>query len=148
MEAVDADGRKPDREGVAPYRAAQSATLAGRLLICRELSGINKSEAARILGIAASSYGDLELGKSKRPSAQTLLGMRDRLGWSPDYVMKGKGAPLLPGREDFAREQTLLHLFRALPDYLKDEVVRYIRVIRNARGDSDDLDDYPPRQNS
>lgn len=118
-------------------RSPDAATISGRLVICREARNLTQAEAARLLGIKQQSLNGLERGRSKQPAADTLLDMRDRLGYDPDYVMRGKGMPLLPNFKDLAQESQLLSVFRDLDSSTRATVIRIVRDIRCAhRGSS------------
>jgi transcriptional regulator with XRE-family HTH domain len=126
-----------------PHDSAANATVGERLLICRNATGLSKAEVARKLGIAQSSVGELETGRSKKPAADTLLDMRDRLGYNPDYVIRGKGMPLLPNFEELAKEQALILIFRELRPELRDEAVRAVQGLRRAQGGASSNDPFP-----
>jgi transcriptional regulator with XRE-family HTH domain len=67
----------------------------------------NRSQFAREIGISAAALSDLESGKSKAPSSETLLRIRDR-GINPDYVMSGKGPRFTDHVEHHVAKQTIL----------------------------------------
>lgn len=121
----------------APRRAVAAkvkTTLGERLVVCREARTLSQSEAARAIGITQQSLGNLEIGKSKQPAADTLLDMRDKLGYNPDYVIRGHGMPLLPDFESLALEQSILLIFRSLRPDLRPEALRSMRALRRAQG--------------
>lgn len=60
--------------------------------------------------------------------------MRDRLGYSPDYVIRGKGMPLIPNFEEAAKEMTLVAIFRELRPEIRDEAIRSVQALRRAQG--------------
>lgn len=124
---------------------ADPETVAGRLVLCRLATGFSQGEAAQKLGIKAQSLGDLENGDSKKPSALTLLKMRDKLGYDIDYVMRGKGMPLMPNFEELANEQALLSIFRELRPENKKTVLDMAQGVRRAQGGSSPSDPYPFR---
>lgn len=104
------------------------------MVICREATKLNQAEAATKIGIKAQSLSQLESGRSKKPAADTLLDMRDRVGYDPDYVIRGKGMPLLPNFEQLAQEQALILIFRELRPDVQREAVRSVQALRRAQG--------------
>lgn len=126
--------RAPRAEAKSNLTRETAKTVAERLVVCREAKGIIQAEAARILKIKQQSLGGLERGGSKKPASDTLLDMRDRLGYSPDYVIRGKGMPLLPNFEALAQEQALILIFRELRPDVQKEAVRSVQALRRAQG--------------
>lgn len=121
------------RERVVPDQPAP-ATLGGRLTVCREAKQLSQADCARAVKITPQSWGQLESGQSKQPAADTLLDMRDKLGFDPDYIVRGRGMPLLPNFEDLAREQALLSIFRELKPENKRTALNLVQGIRRAQG--------------
>jgi len=111
-----------------------ATTVGGRLVICREQKGITKAAAARIIKISQQAMGELERGESKQPAAGTLLDMRDKLGYDPDYIIRGRGVPLIPNFEEAAKEQMLLTIFRELRPDIRDEAIKSVQALRRAQG--------------
>lgn len=116
-----------------PEAKPDRGTIGARLVICRNAKKMTKAAVARTLGIKPQSYGDLETGDSNQPAADTLLDMRDKLGYDIDFVMKGRGMPLLPNFEEMARETALISIFRELHPDIKDEAVRMVQTLRRAQ---------------
>jgi len=127
----EAGRRKPEAATKAP--PGPSATVGERLIACREATGKKKVEVARIIKITPQSLGNLESGASKQPASDTLLDMRDKLGYSPDYIIRGKGMPLLPKFEELAQEQSLILIFRELRPELKKAAIRTLQDFRRAQ---------------
>jgi transcriptional regulator with XRE-family HTH domain len=132
----DATGTKAERAvaRAAKVDAPDPTTVGGRLEICRNAKKLSQAAAARSIKISPQSLGELEHGESKQPAADTLLDMRDKLGYDPDYVIRGKGMPLLPNFEELAKEMALISIFRELRPDLRDEAVRAIQGLRRAQG--------------
>lgn len=103
-------------------------------MICRKAKKMSQAEAARAIKISQQSLGELERGESKQPASSTLLDMRDRLGYDPDYVIRGRGMPLLPNFEEAAKEMALIAIFRELRPEIKDEALRSVQALRRAQG--------------
>lgn len=153
VDGMQATKAKVDKRTTTPSATRRGATkraeppdgmtVNGRLRIAREALDISQAEAARRLGIAPQSLGDLENGDSAQPAADTLLNMRDRLGYNIDYIIRGKGMPLLSHFEDMAREAALIAIFRELKPELRDEAVRAVQGLRRAQGGSSATDPYP-----
>lgn len=119
----------------APADRPDPSTIGGRLVICREAAGKTQAEAARAIKIKQPSLADLESGKSKEPKGSTLLNMRDKLGYDPDYVMRGRGMPLLPTEvEAIVKETTLIGIFRELRPEVRDNLVSIAQGLRRAQG--------------
>lgn len=59
--------------------------LPDRLIAIREARGLNKAEAARLLGLSKMSYLRYETAV-RTPSYQTLVFMAQKLGTSPEYL--------------------------------------------------------------
>lgn len=123
--------------------APDKTTIGGRIAICRRAKGMKPAACARAVSIRQASWSDLESGKSKQPAADTLLEMRDRLGFDPDYIIKGKGMPLLPNFEELAREQALLSIFRELKPENKQTALNLVQGIRRAQGGTSASDPFP-----
>lgn len=136
-------------EAPVPAPAPDAASLGGRLVICRLARNLKQRACAKAVGITPQSWGDLEAGRSKMPASDTLLEMRDRLGFDPDYVVRGRGMPLLPNFEDLAREQALVSIFRELKAQNKETALQLVQGLRRAQGDgpstSDPFQFEPPK---
>lgn len=144
----------PTKRAKADSRATQqeprpdATTIAGRLVICRIERKLSQAEAARLIKKKQPSLGNLETGKSKEPKASTLLDMRDKLGYDPDYVIRGRGMPLLPNYEEVVKEQTLIAIFRELRPEIRDEALKSVQALRRAQGGSSPSDPFlrdPPK---
>lgn len=122
-------------------------TIAARIIAAREAKGLSPAEFARLLGIKQPSLWGLENGETKRPSASTLLAMRD-LGINPDYIMKNKGPILLAEAERSMREQSLVDMFRGMSEEARDELERQAKFLRRATGQPGSDDPFmkdPPK---
>lgn len=132
-------GRRKRVATAAPKAQAEpepdKRTIGGRLVICRKAAKWNQRQAAKKIGITPQSLGDLEAGKSKMPSAAHLLDMRDKAGWDPDYVIKGKGMPLLPNFEELVNEMTLISIFRELRPKTRESLLGIAQSLRRAQGE-------------
>lgn len=62
-----------------------------RIAALREEAGINQRQFAIEVGIRQQSLSEIESGKSKSPSAVTLLKAASRLGVNPWYLLTGEG---------------------------------------------------------
>jgi transcriptional regulator with XRE-family HTH domain len=109
-------------------------TVAGRITACRMKKGIDKATAAKEVKITPQSWGDLESGRTKLPRADTLLNMRDKLGFDPDYVIRGRGMPLLPRFEELASEMALIAIFRELRPEVRKNLLTIAQGLRRAQG--------------
>lgn len=114
--------------------SSKPITVGDRLKLCREALKLNKADAARAIKIKAQSWGNIESGETKQPAADILLDMRDVLGISPDYLIRGVGMPLLPKFEELAQEQSLILIFRELRPNVKREAVRALQGLRRTQG--------------
>lgn len=56
--------------------------LAGRLLAVRKARGLSRREAAGVIGINECTLAKLELGKSRRPSRETLSKLEALIEWN------------------------------------------------------------------
>lgn len=118
-------------------------TIHGRLRICREAKGVTKAAVAKAAGVKASSVGDWENGDTRSPKPETLWNLRDRLGYDLEYVVRGKGMPLLPNYEEQIREIMLIGIFRELNTEMKDSLVGLAQNLRRAQGSGpSDVDPY------
>ena len=63
----------------------ESIFLPERLKKIRENRGLNKTEAARLLGLSKMGYLRYE-SAARTPSYQTIVFMAQKLGTSPDYL--------------------------------------------------------------
>lgn len=137
-------------DAVGDPLVADPGTIGGRLVICRTARKLTQKDAAKRIGITAQSLGGLERGGSKQPAASTLLEMRDRLGYDPDYVMRGRGMPLMPNFEDMARESMLISIFRELKPRSKDGLLSMAQTLRRAEGNGpsgvDPFETDPPNR--
>ena len=59
--------------------------LPDRLIEIREARGLNKAEAARLLGLSKMGYLRYETA-DRTPSGQTLVFIAQKLGTSPEYL--------------------------------------------------------------
>lgn len=64
----------------------ESLFLPERLKKIREDRGLNKAEAARLLGLSKMGYLRYE-SADRTPSYQTIVYMAQKLGTSPDYLI-------------------------------------------------------------
>ena len=64
----------------------ESLFMPERLKKIREARGLNKAEAARLLGLSKMGYLRYE-SASRTPSHQTIVFMAQKLGTSPDYLI-------------------------------------------------------------
>ena len=64
----------------------ESLFLPERLKKIREDRGLNKAEAARLLGLSKMGYLRYE-SADRTPSRQTIVFMAQKLGTSPDYLI-------------------------------------------------------------
>ena len=111
-----------------------TSTLANRIVAARQAKNLSQADFARLLGIKQPSLSDLESGESRRPSASTLLAMRDA-GINPDFIMKNKGPILLAEGERSIREQTLVGMFRGMSEESRDTIEHLARVLRRTTGE-------------
>ncbi len=63
-----------------------------RLIAAREKLGLNKAEAAKLLGMTAMGYGRYEHGE-RVPSYQILQFIAEEFGVSYDYLVGAKKTP-------------------------------------------------------
>lgn len=87
------------------------------------------------LGIRTTSLHDLESGKSRAPSAETLLRLRD-LGINVDYVVRGIGQPLtsLLSPAAAALPAQFSEIYASLDDYHRNLWVALGRLLVDASG--------------
>jgi transcriptional regulator with XRE-family HTH domain len=109
-------------------------TVGDRVRLCREAKGLKKAQVARALRVSAAAAGDWENGNTKQPTGANLLNMRDALGYNIDFIVRGKGMPLLPNFEDMARESALISIFRDLQDGPKKSLLEIAQQLRRAHG--------------
>jgi transcriptional regulator with XRE-family HTH domain len=64
----------------------ESLFMPDRLKKIREKKGLNKAEAARLLGLSKMGYLRYE-SADRTPSHQTIVFMAQKLGTSPDYLV-------------------------------------------------------------
>lgn len=70
---------------------ARKMTIGERIKWLRGERGMSQAELARLIGIKPQSLGGIELGKSKSPSAQTLLRLAAALDANPEWIIHGRG---------------------------------------------------------
>jgi transcriptional regulator with XRE-family HTH domain len=116
-------------------------SIAGRLQACRQAKGITKAELARRLKVSAATVGDWENGDTKAPTGENLLNMRDAVGYDIDYIVRGKGMPMLPNFEEMARESMLISIFRDLGPGPKQNLLDIAQSLRRAHGGGPSPDD-------
>lgn len=133
---------------VQPSGPVVALTVGDRVRLCREAKGITKAQVARALKVSAPTAGDWENGNTKQPTGANLLNMRDALGYNMDFIVRGKGMPLLPNFEEMARENTLIAIFRDLQDGPKKSLLEIAQQLRRAHGggptDHDPFPKAPP----
>jgi transcriptional regulator with XRE-family HTH domain len=96
---------------------AERGKLGLRIAEARERAGLNKSEAARALGVRAQSLHDWEIGRTA-PSRSRLMAIANLYGLSLGELL---GEPVQAGDLTLsARERQLLEKFREIhPEYQK-----------------------------
>lgn len=57
---------------------------------------MRQSALAKEIGITAQSLGAIENGKTKSPSASTLLKLAAVLDANPEWIIHGRGTPTIP----------------------------------------------------
>lgn len=97
-----------------------------RVAALREAAGINQRQFAIELGIRQQSLSEIESGKSKSPSATTLLKAAGRLNVNPWYLLTGEGV---------AREKDLrpdvFECASAMQELTRDQVTNIKALIQS-----------------
>lgn len=70
-------------------------TIGQRLVWLREKHGMRQADLAKEIGITAQSLGAIELGKTRAPSAPTLLRLAAVLDANPEWIIHGRGSPTI-----------------------------------------------------
>jgi transcriptional regulator with XRE-family HTH domain len=144
MPPIKAPATKPAAPGsaaklAAPRKsvevtAAPVLTVGDRVRACREAKRLKKADVARALKVSQAAVGDWESGKTNSPTGENLLNMRDALGYNIEYIVRGKGMPLLPNFEEMARETALISIFRDLAPGPKQSLLDIAQQLRRAHG--------------
>lgn len=110
-----------------------ATTIGERIRAAREAKGLSQAELARRLGIRGPSLNNLESGESGKPSAETLLRMRDE-GINPDYIMRGRGPKLLEAIERKLENETLMSMIDELDAAGRQAVLTMVKALRRNSG--------------
>lgn len=92
-----------------------------RLRQQRRKMGITQEEAAELLGISSTYYGEIERGNRKL-SIQRVLTVYEKMGLEPTYLLTGEQ---LSGRE-------IYEIFRDCPkekEAVLEQVLRYLSLL-------------------
>lgn len=115
---------------------SMSTTIGERITEVRQAKGWTKAELARQLKVEPPTVSQLESGKTKAPSSENLLRMRD-LGINPDYIMHGKGPKLLQDIETKLEVETLMSMLAEVDKEQRETVADMLRgMIRRKKGSS------------
>lgn len=117
----------------------ETAFLPERLKTIREKQGMNKAEAARLLGLSKMGYLRYE-NASRTPSYQTIVYIAQKFGTSPEYL---SGATDNPEPQEYLISKSLdPELFELIKDVYniksntRDRILAYHRKI-NALSDNE-----------
>lgn len=69
------------------------STIGSRIRYAMEKKGMSQAELHRAIGIKSSSMSNLIGGRSKSPSASTLMKLAETLDVSQAWLMDGTGSP-------------------------------------------------------
>lgn len=99
-------------------------TIGERVKKARTDANLTQLELAKLVGISKAAISQIENGSTKSPAAPTLLSICTATGFSPHWIIKGKGDPqgvvITLDHEISERELELLW------DKLSDGAKRYI----------------------
>jgi transcriptional regulator with XRE-family HTH domain len=70
-------------------------SIGARVRWLREQKNMSQASLARALGIKPPSLSEIELNKTKSPSASTLLKIAAILDANPDWIINGRGTHTL-----------------------------------------------------
>lgn len=107
--------------------------LPDRLIEIREARGLNKAEAARLLGLSKMGYLRYETA-DRTPSSQTLVFIAQKLGTSPEYLAGLTDDPL--PREILISQSSDPELFELVKDLIemddstRNRLLAYFRRIK------------------
>lgn len=89
---------------------------------------LSQEALAKLLGIKQGSLTQLETGKSKAPSSQTLTKLARVFEVDPEWLMTGKGPPQVISALS-EKESELVVLFRGMSEEAQDYVLARARAI-------------------
>lgn len=69
--------------------------IAARLIAAREAMSLSQAQLCRATGIASNTYAHWEMARN-RPSLEQAYVLYDKLGWTLDYIYKGKLSGMPP----------------------------------------------------
>lgn len=118
-------------------RGLEHTTLADRVRSARRRASISQTELARRIGVSASAVAQWEHPSGTQPSLQSLIRIVEITGVSTDWLVMGKAARsvtadasdqevsalLLETYAHSAQEETLLKVFREIPDQRRSLLV-------------------------
>lgn len=90
---------------------------------------MGQAELARLIGIKPQSLGGIELGKSKSPSATTLLRLAAALDANPEWIITGRGShelSTIPG----ATTSEFIAVFESLSPEHQDALLAAAKSLR------------------
>lgn len=106
-------------------------TIGGRIYWLRkEVRKMTQVDLARELGIKPPSLRGLESGRSKAPSAETLMKLSAVLQANPEWIMKGKGDPFEWPIVAGDAEAEVVSGFRGLSEEAQKVVLATIRALK------------------
>lgn len=88
-------------------------TLGKRIKDLRLTLGLTQVQLAGKAGVSQGSLSAIETGETVMLKAETILGLADALGTSPEWIQTGRGPPGESVRPDPDQAEAL-HIFRAL----------------------------------
>lgn len=99
----------------------KNTTVAERFTKAREALELNQADLARKLKITPTSVNDIESGKTKMPSGDTLLKMSD-LGLNWKYIVDNRGPVLSVDLEGISTDEAeAVTLYRAMPEKTRED---------------------------
>ena len=113
----------------------EAILLPERLKKIREDRGLNKAEAARLLGLSKMGYLRYE-SSSRSPSYQTIVFMAQKLKTSPDYLVGTVDNP--EPREYIISKSDDPALFELITDVIdkknpaRDRLLAYYKQLKNS----------------
>lgn len=103
----------PPEESEGIMSVQKTLSIGQRIRFLRGERGMSQAELARLIGITPQSLGGIELGKSKSPSAVTLLRLAAALDANPEWIIHGRGKCNLSDAPGATTEE-FIRVFEAL----------------------------------
>ena len=110
---------------------APEMSVGDRLRWLMEVRSITQVRLAQLVGVKQSAISNIVTNNSRKPSAPTLLRIRDALACSLEWILTGEGEPFQRPRS--LAEKELSRLFAGLDADAQNAILGLVRQLAQSR---------------